>query len=48
MKIDNIKEEVTHCKKKPQKKEWNRNPKHNGRPLQTEKEYMETISFTIP
>jgi hypothetical protein len=34
VKIDNIEEEVTHDTEKPQKKERNRNTKHNGRPLQ--------------
>jgi hypothetical protein len=34
MKIDNIKEQVTHNMEKPQKKERNRNAKQNGRPIQ--------------
>jgi hypothetical protein len=32
MKIDNIKEEETQNKEKPQKKEQNRNAKQKGRP----------------
>jgi hypothetical protein len=36
MKIDNIKEEVTYDMENFRKKEWNRNRKHNRRPLQTE------------
>jgi hypothetical protein len=34
MKIEHIKEEVTHNMEKPQKKESSRNTKHSGRPLQ--------------
>jgi hypothetical protein len=34
MKIDNIKQEVTHDMENLRKKEWNRNTKQNGRPLQ--------------
>jgi hypothetical protein len=34
LKVDNINEEVTHYMEKPQKKEWSRNTKHSGSPLQ--------------
>jgi hypothetical protein len=33
MKIDNVKEEVTHNMENLRKKEWNRNTKHNGRAI---------------
>jgi hypothetical protein len=47
MKIDNIKEEVTQDMEKPQKKEWNRNTKQNGRLFQQNRTKTESQNFKM-